>query len=140
MLSAVVTLLKADTTLMALLTGGVYDASLVEVISRDRTAGAFDVNRELLPCALVQANQRQSQAGFRGVDALGLTIYCYQRQGTTTIEAASLRIRTLLDRVRVAGLGTSQTWECQFAEMILGQRDLALRAALVVSRYRVPVA
>jgi hypothetical protein len=138
MLSAVVSRLKADTTLMALLTGGVYDASLVEVISRDRTAAAFDANRELLPCALVQANQRQSQAGFRGVNVLGLTIYCYQRQGTITIEAASLRIRTLLDRVRVAGLG-SQVWECQLEAMILSQRDLALRAALVVSRYQVPL-
>ncbi|NCC94115.1 MAG: hypothetical protein EOM10_12675 [Opitutae bacterium] len=135
-----VTLLKADATLMALLTGGVYDASLVEVISRDRTAGAFDANKELLPCALVQATNRQVVPTFRRADQLGLTVYCYQRFGSATIEAASLRIRTLLDRVRVAGLGSSQTWECQFAEMILGQRDLALRAALVVSRYRVPVA
>ena len=140
MIAAIVSRLSADAPLMALLTGGVYDASLVEVISRERTPAAFDTNKEVRPCALVQANQRQFEPGFRGVDALGLTIYCYQRQGTTTVEAASLRIRTLLDRVRVAGLGSSQTWECQCVEMILGQRDLALRAALVVSRYRVPVA
>ena len=138
MLAAVLAALQADTTLASLLPGGIYDAGAVGVISKPTTPLAFDSNGELRPCALVQANRLTPVPGFRTIETLTLSLYLYQRIGTASIEPARIRAYSLINRKRLASTG-QQAWELQHSEDILAQRDVALRASLIVSRYTMPL-
>lgn len=137
MIAPLVAHLQADTTLAALLPGGVYDATEVGVVSRQTTPGAFDSNQELRPCALVQARTVQPAGGAIDAALTGVTIYFYQRTGFTQIDQARQRVYALLHLQRLATLGAS--WALLHREDVLAQYDGSLRAQLQVSRYLLPL-
>lgn len=124
--------LADDTTLMALLTGGVYTGT---EISRQNTPDAFDTNGEIIPCALV-TEESDTQAGPFTESGnistrLFVAVFFYQRVGYDTIDAAMERTLELLQRAKLA----TGTWEIAWADDVRGQRDEALRCSMGMSRY-----
>lgn len=130
------TTLTSDPTLMALLPGGLYDANVVGEVARTTTPAAFDPYGELTPCGLYKPTSDQRAGPLPTSSRRSVTLYLYERSGTTAIEAARLRIYTLLHRVRLAP-ASGGAWEWLHGEDILNQYDTALRAALIVCRYAV---
>lgn len=121
------TALQADTTLMALLTGGVHAA--IE-ISRQDTPTAFDANAELKPCALVRIPTDTPTGPYDTSTRTAVEIYFYQRAGYSTIDAALARVFALLNRVKLMG-----TWEIRHGDDVTDQEDAALACSLHMSRY-----
>lgn len=127
MIDTITALLQNDATLSGILTGGVQRA---QEISRQTTPGAFDANRELLPCALVKQEATTPWGVHDDSARLYVMVYFYDRHGYTNIEAARQRIYALLHRVRVAG-----SYDVRHANDVLDQEEAALGAAMAVSRY-----
>ena len=124
------TALTADTALMALLTGGVFNG--VEEISRQNTAAAFDATtKEIKPCALIKLpNEVPAGPYVRGVRTT-VVIYVYQRQGYDVIEPAMAKIFTDVNDKQI-GTGT---WNIEFVNNVYQQRDQALDCALGLLRF-----
>lgn len=124
------TALTADTALMALLTGGVFND--VEEISRQNTAAAFDATtKEIKPCALIKLpNEVPAGPYVRGVRTT-VVIYVYQRQGYDVIEPAMAKIFTDVNDKQI-GTGT---WNIEFVNSVYQQRDQALDCALGLLRF-----
>lgn len=132
MRSEIADYLADDTTLMALLTGGVYTGT---EISRQNTPDAFDESGEILPCALV-TEESDTQAGpFTEAGnvstRLFVAVFFYQRVGYDTIDAAMDRTLALLQRAKLA----AGTWEIAWADDVRDQRDEAMRCSMGMSRY-----
>lgn len=134
MIDALLTLLQADTTLTALLPGGIYDGTAVLFISRQHTPGAFDTNKELRPCCLVKPTSSAPFGPYHTSSQDGVSLYLYQRGSSSTIESARNRIYTLLHRVRLAGV---TGWELRHLTDSRGAYDDTIDAAMIVSRYNV---
>lgn len=145
MITAIVDRLKGNATLSGLLPGGVHNGALVHEISRQNTPTAFDANKELLPCALVQLENETPAGPLRTSSTLFVTIYFYQRFGHETIGAAELQVRTLLDRqilqpapltgAASPGSTGARNFEMRFTSTLMGMNDQALNCALAISRY-----
>jgi hypothetical protein len=129
--SVVTALLAADTTLMATMTGGVYDA--VE-IDRQLTAAAFDTSQEIKPCVLVKTATENAMERKISAVQTSLTLYFYQRTGYVAIDTALARVLALLAQKHI---GTSAIWEIQFNNEIARTTDEALKCSLAVQRYNV---
>ena len=97
------TRMLADGSLMAILTGNVYQSGNVgyEGITRDTASGAFDANKYLLPCALVKQRGEipdgiiQEQIGQMASAAQVVEIWLYQDRGYAAIDAALARLFNL---------------------------------------------
>ena len=125
---SVKTVLEADVTLMALLTGGVYANG---EITKQATAAAFDANGEIKPCALVnEGTELPIGPHIYGVQT-AVVVYVYQREGFDVIEPASSRIYALLHYQKIG----SKTWNVIYQSKIKNQRDIALDCPMIVSRY-----
>lgn len=135
MITAIVSVLEGDTTLASLLTGGVHNGANVGEISRQNTPDAFDANKEIQPCALVQLENEVPFGEVRHGSQLFVQIYLYERYGYAAINQAKDRIYVLLHRQKIgaAGLGNYETWH---ANTLLGMHDPGLDAALVTCRYQ----
>lgn len=102
--SSIATRLRADATLMATLTGGVYaDGTLgIEGITNPTTTPGAYTSGALKPCAIVR--ERAAVPGRRVVDlAAGVAdavqvveVHLYERGGATAIRTAMSRIFALL--------------------------------------------
>ena len=123
--------LEADTALMALLTGGVFNN--VEEISRQNTPGAFDATtKEIRPCALIKyGTDTRLKSGLANSVNSPLTIYFYQRQGYAAIEAAMDKVFTLMSEKKLG----SSVWNIEFDIAVNQQRDTALDCALGSLRF-----
>lgn len=126
----IVTVLEADGTLTALLTGGIHTGT---EISRTGTPGAFDANLEILPCALVKMESDVQSGPFTYGYRTVVVIYLYQRSGYDTIDAALDRILALLHDKQL----WSGTWLTEHAGDVPGLEDQALQCSLAISRYAV---
>lgn len=124
-------LLAADSTLMAILTGGVHAA---REITRQGTPTAFDVNLELLPCALVKTPTEAAFGPYDDSASEFAHIYLYERSGFASIDAALERIYTLLHQQKISG---ERVWEIIWANDIKDQEDPALDASMHMSIYQV---
>lgn len=129
-------LLTSDTTLMGLLTGGVYDAVAVDHISKVATPDAFDADSELLPCAIVKLDSEQPVGPFHYSTQVGFSIYLYQRFGRDLIDLARARCITLLHRQRIADVEGWQVWH---GSDVLNQWDAALDCPMLINRYTLPL-
>lgn len=129
--NAIKSLLEADTTLLATLTGGVYGEA---EISRQATPGAFDANGEIEPCALLTMEAEDPAGPFETSSRAFVTVYFYARSGYSAIDTALARVYALLHRQRVSGEGV---WEIRHAGDVRDQRDPALDCAMSMSRYTV---
>lgn len=97
--SAVKALLAADTTLMATLTGGVYDR---RGINRTLTPAAYSsTTGALLPCAVItqEATAPKGDAEF-DFETIYFQVWLYEEEGNAyaAIDVARDRVRALLHR------------------------------------------
>jgi hypothetical protein len=117
--SQIADIFRADAQMMSILLGGVYTSEEVGVEGIRRgedspitgnlspTKAAFDVDGEILPCALVveldtvgYGELEDMEEKTRGVSTT-VSISYYQRRGHATIKAAALRGFTLLYGTRL---------------------------------------
>jgi hypothetical protein len=138
MRAAILSRLRGDSVLAALLPGGIFDAAEVDYVSKHTTPGAFDGNIRVRPCALLRLSGDRPLGPFRTSSQLTATLYLYQRRGTDAIEPARLRIKQLLHRVRLSP-DAGGAWEITSIGDDLGQTDAALDCPLIICRYRIPV-
>jgi len=93
-------ILEADTTLMSMLSGGVFDAADFDRdgMSRDDVPTDAD-DMTILPFATIRY-RGMNDYGPRKIDAErgSVEVYIYQDVGYGTIEAAAQRVKTLLNR------------------------------------------
>ena len=117
--------------LMLVLTGGVFND--VEEISRQNTSGAFDVDKEIKPCALIKFNTEIPFSAAKIANAVQtpITIYFYERAGYANIEAAMGMTFDLLNDTQI---GTS-VWRVEFDIAVYQQRDTALDCPLGSLRF-----
>jgi hypothetical protein len=105
-------LLLADSTLMALLTGGVYTDEELGIQGMRRgddspTENAFDADGVLKPCAVVRQGAETAYGGIRSVkdQITGMTqpieVYFYEDRGRDVIIAAKQRAYELLENRRL---------------------------------------
>lgn len=126
--SSVRTLLLADSTLTATLTGGIFakESTGVQGISRDTTPTAFDASGYLKPCALVRARDLTPdgnvQDGLEGIasafQVVEVWVYADAGAGYTAIDSAVDRIYALLQGYRPA-----DAFPYEWAGTITHQRD-----------------
>lgn len=131
MRDAILTFLAIDPTLLAILTGGIYTATL---ISRQTTPNAFNAARELLPCALLRFEDESQVSPYATSARLMFVLYFYQRSGYEQIDAARARCYALLNQSRIPG---APAWEVLHANDVLDQTDDVLTASMSFSRYQV---
>lgn len=119
------TALEANTALMALLTGGIYND--VEEISRQNTPGAFDATtKEIKPCALIKLGVETKTGPHARSVRTPVRIYFYQRQGYSVIHPAMDYVFNDLNDRQIG----VRVWSIEFSSDIKGQRDQALDCAL----------
>jgi hypothetical protein len=133
MRDAIATLLSADATLLALLTGGIYGDA--DEISRQGTPAAFDADGELRPCLLITDSTLTPDASaIPGAARHVLRLFFYQPAGVAVIAAARARVYALLYRQRVT-VSALRVIELSPIGDTLGQRDDALNCPLELSRW-----
>jgi len=124
-------LLEADTTLMAILTGGVYAGG---EIARQGTPNAFDANGEILPCTLVKVETETPWGPYDDSSRQYLVVMFYERSGYENIDEALARVYVLLHKTK---LDTAGVWETVHADDVRDQEDQALACSLSYSRYAI---
>jgi len=127
--SEVKTVLDANASLMAVLTGGVHVD--VEEISLQKTPGAFDSNKEIKPCALIKIPNETPTGPYPTSARTTIVVYLYQRSGYDKIAAAMVYIYGELNEKRI---GTN-VWNIEHVNSVHQQRDQALDCALGLLRF-----
>lgn len=127
--------LTGDAPLVALLTGGLYDGRTVQEISRQNAPAAYDAWGELLPCALVRAENQTPWGPLRNSSRLYVTVWLYQQTGYTAIEAARERIYALLHRKQLST--ADGIFEVRHANDLTGLEAQEMPAAMAMCRYYV---
>lgn len=122
------TKLKADTALMAILTGDVWTG--IKEISRQDAPTAFDGNDELKPCALIKQGTEIPRGPFSKSTRNTILIYLYQQTGNSAIESAIERVLTLLHEKRI-GTKTFQILH----ENTVRDTDNVLKSSMALMRF-----
>jgi hypothetical protein len=104
-------------------------------ITRQATPGAFDGNKELLPCALVKPGIITPTGPLVHSARQTLTIYLYQRAGFEVIEQAAKQIYLLLHHTRLAPTNEAGAWVVRNIYQNIGLEDNALNCNLGLLRY-----
>lgn len=123
------TALTANSALMALLTGGIFNN--VEEISRQNTPAAFDANKEIKPCALIKVPNETPTGPYARSARTAVVIYVYQRSGYGVIEPAMGLIYDDLNEKQVG----AKVWNIEYVGAAYQQRDQALDCALGSLRF-----
>lgn len=123
-------LLSTDSSLLAVLTGGVHQAS---EISRQETPTAFDANNELLPCALLKMGTEVPVGPHIHSARTFFRIFLYAR-GAAPLETARRRLYAMLHRQRM-GLSQDRCLEIAHQDDVFDIRDDALACDLVICRF-----
>jgi hypothetical protein len=97
------TVMKANATLMAVLTGDVWVG--ITEINRQTAAAAFDANGEIKPCALIKVGTEVPSGPYSRSTQVAIMIYFYQRTGYGFIESAMDKTYDLLHEKKI-GTGT----------------------------------
>lgn len=119
-------LLQEDSTLMGILTGGIYARGTVgqNGITRETAPNAFDSHGWLKPCALVKQRGLIPTADVLDYDAKVMSatqvveVWFYQDTGYDWIDAAMARVYALLQGYRF-----SDTFELTLSNVIDRERD-----------------
>ena len=128
------TILTADATLMALLTGGVHTG--MQEISRQDTPSAFDANMEILPCALIKIGTEIPRGPYMRSTQTVIHIYFYQRTGNATIESAMDRTYDLLHDTRIGARTFAILHDNTLHSYDIAERqDNALQSSMAMQRY-----
>lgn len=121
--------LEADLALMALLTGGIHTG--IEEINRQSAAGAFDANKEILPCVLIKIPLEVPAGPYVSSVRTTVTIYFYQRSGYGVIDQAISLVFTDLNEKQIG----TRVWNLQYENGVYQQRDQALDCPLGTLRF-----
>lgn len=122
--------LEDDVSLMALLTGGIFND--VEEISRQNTPSAFDgTTKEILPCALIKLPMETPTGPYLRSARTSFLIYFYQRQGYDVIKPA---MGLAYDDLNEKHIGT-KVWNIEFVSAVYEQRDQAFDCPLGTLRF-----
>lgn len=124
----IATILRADTPLAAILTGGIHTSGDVGPLGITRTSvrDAFDDDGYLLPCLLVKQRARVPTGDVVDYEAgvvstaqvVEVWLYCDSADGYAPIDAASARIFALLQGKLLTG-----SFEVTLTNLIDRQRD-----------------
>lgn len=125
--------LEGDAALSAILTGGLYDGTEVNDISRQATPAAYDDYSELKPCAIVKPETQAPAGPHPDGSRLYVTIWFYQQSGSAAIDAGRVRAYQLLHRATLAG--SDGLWDVRHANDLLGIEMQALGVPAIMSRY-----
>lgn len=129
--AAVADILRGDVTLMALLTGGVYDTAQIDPSMAAPTP--FDAYGRVRPSALVR-NEVAVAAGPRGrAERAYVLVFFYDAAGYETINAALDRTKALLHERRLGG----NAYAVRHVDDVMDQYDDALLAFMHRSRFQV---
>jgi hypothetical protein len=123
------TALQADASLVALLTGGIFND--VEEINRIDTPGAFDANKEVKPCALIKYGTELKSGPYERSVNSPVILYFYQRSGYNVIEQAMEKAYDLLNDKRIG----DGVWQLIYDISVPQQRDVALDCPLGMHRF-----
>ena len=137
--NAVKTILKADATLLAAATGGIWDFDETghKGINRTVTPTAFDAAGTIKPCILIRLRSETPAGGLNDDPAQYVStrqiveLWLYQYGGYSTIETMRTRCYSLLHGQQLAG-----TFVVTWAGDVRGQRDLELDASVERSDYQ----
>ena len=125
--------LQGDAALAGILTGGMYDGTEVNDISRQATPAAYDQNSELLPCAILKPENQSPAGPHPDGSRLFVTVWFYQQAGSAAIDLARIRAYHLLHRATLAGSGG--LWDIRHVNDLLGIELQALGVPAIMSRY-----
>jgi len=125
--------LEGDAALAAILTGGLYDGTEVNDISRQATPAAYDDYSELKPCAIVKPETQAPAGPHPDSSRLFVTLWFYQQSGSAAIDAGRVRAYHLLHRATLAG--SDGLWDVRHANDLLGIEMQALGVPAIMSRY-----
>lgn len=137
--AAIKTLLEADATLMAILTGGIHDRT---EISPKLTPDAYDDRGDLKPCAVLRMSSATPKGTFDNAADQYFQLYFYQKKGDyDEIDAAMARAWTLLstteDNLVEVAITTGYVYEIRHANDFLDSWDDPLDCPMAFSRYHV---
>ena len=125
--------LQGDATLAGILTGGLYDGTEINDISRQATPAAYDQYSELLPCAIVKPETQAPAGPHPDGSRLFVTVWFYQQSGSAAIDLARIRAYHTLHRTTLAG--SDGLWDVRHANDLLGIEMQALDVPAIMSRY-----
>lgn len=131
LLGDIKTALQADSTLMALLTGGVHIGIDTGELTRQATPDAFDANDEVKPSVLVVEQTDVKSGPYSRSVITMLGVYFYQRDGYDVIEQAMEMVFDILHEQQIG----SKTWQILYSTCVKNQRDPALDCSLSMQRY-----
>jgi len=131
--SAILATLQDDASLAGILTGGLYDGTVINDISRQATPAAYDEYSELKPCAIVKSETQAPAGPHPDSSRLFVTIWFYQQSGSADIDVARIRAYHLLHRSTVAG--SDGLWDVRHFNDLLGIELQALGVPAIMSRY-----
>lgn len=140
-LASAKTILEADSTLLTLATGGIYDFDETGRMGINRTSSATSAaftNGIIKPCILLKlassvpfgdiADDSSQIVSVREM----LEVWAYQDNGYSSIKSMLDRVYTLLQGKRVGGVS------CRFAQKVQSPvRDIELDANVEYDRYAV---
>lgn len=124
MKDTVKTFLETDSTLMALVPGGIH---VTREITRQGNAGAFDANGEI-QASLLLKEESDTQSGPYAA-ATKLYLVCFVYAGSRAILD---RLFTLLHQHKFDG-----AWDCRWTGDVLDLEDQALGCDLALSRFEI---
>lgn len=125
--------LEGDAALATILTGGLYDGTEVNDISRQATPAAYDDNSEMKACAIVKPETQAPAGPHPDSSRLFVTLWFYQQNGSAAIDAGRERAYQLLHRATLAGSGG--LWDVRHVNDLLGIEMQALGVPAIMSRY-----
>ena len=132
--AALKTLLEADATLVATMTGGLHDST---EISRSGTPSAYDDRGDLKPCGVLRVGTMTPMDPFDTAERQFFSLYWYQKPGDyTSIDAMRCRAKTLLHTKRVT-ISPGFVYEIRHADDFGDSWDDVLGCPMSYSRYSV---
>lgn len=131
--ATIIAALQGDAMLAGILTGGMYDGTVVGDISRQATPTAYDEYSELKPCAIVKPETQAPAGPHPDSSRLFVTIWFYQQSGSAAIDAGRVRAYQLLHRASMAG--SDGLWDVRHVNDLLGIELQALGVPAIMSRY-----
>jgi hypothetical protein len=126
----VAALLKADGVMLAALPGGIFptDDTQPSYMAREAYPAAFDTNKQIRPCLLVQDEGTFPFGGGETTVSATFRLLVWQQSGRDAIEGALRRAYGLLNGARV-NAGADWVYRFEFAGDGPNVRDQGLRDA-----------
>jgi len=129
--TAVANVLRADATLMALLTGGVY--TVAQIAPGMDAPTPFDAVGRVRPSALVRGEVAVATGPREQFALATVLVFFYDHAGYEAIDVAIDRARDVLNRLYLGNGG----YEVRHADDVYDQYDDAILAYMHRSRYQV---